>query len=298
MPSVAVIRTLLREITTVKRAPRVPEPDLIMDEPSKVAAYNQAGRIDGVMAPVYLFHCAQICEVIRPGDFVVDLACGPANQLALVARLNPEVRFLGIDLSEPMLARARELATSQGLGNVEFRHQDISKLESIPDRSADAVMTTMALHHLPTAAHLQATFAEIGRILKPGSGLYLVDFGRLKSKRSMQYFAHQYADRQPELFTVDYLNSLRAAFSFDDFRAAATALIGKGQLHSTFLSPYMIAFKSHTRRDHDPVLLARLRELMTALPAHHRTDLGDLMTFFALGGLKSRLLRASAEART
>ena len=68
MPSLPVLKTLLRELTTREQSARINEPDLVMDDPDKVAAYTRAGREDGVMAPVYLFHCAQICAVIRPGD--------------------------------------------------------------------------------------------------------------------------------------------------------------------------------------------------------------------------------------
>ena len=35
-----------------------------------LAAYVEAGREHAVMAPVYLFHGANICDVIRPGDTV------------------------------------------------------------------------------------------------------------------------------------------------------------------------------------------------------------------------------------
>ena len=118
MPSLPVLKTLARELVSRERSPRRTEPDLVMDDPEKVAAYTRAGREDGVMAPVYLFHCAQVCEVIRPGDTVVDLGCGPATQLAMVARLNPDVRFVGVDLSEEMLERARAYGAEQGLGNV------------------------------------------------------------------------------------------------------------------------------------------------------------------------------------
>lgn len=104
-----------------------------MDDPEKVTAYTRAGRIDGVMAPVYLHHCIHICEVIRPGDVAVDLACGPATQLAQVARLNPDVRFIGVDLSEPMLERARAHVAELQLKNVEFRLGDISLLEGFSD---------------------------------------------------------------------------------------------------------------------------------------------------------------------
>src|SRR5471032_367100 len=89
MPSPALVQTVLREFLSRQRAPRIPEPRLVMDDEDSVRAYTEAGGETGVMAPVYLYHAANISEVIRPGDTVVDLACGPATQLGLVARINP-----------------------------------------------------------------------------------------------------------------------------------------------------------------------------------------------------------------
>lgn len=290
MPNLAVLGTLLRELTTFDLPGRVPEPDLVMDDPAKVAAYNKAGQVNGVMAPVYLFHAANVCEVIKPGDVVVDLACGPANQLAMIAQLNPGTQFVGFDLSEPMLARAREHVASKNITNVRFETADITHVASLADGSVDAVISTMALHHLPTLEHLRQTFREAKRVLKPKGGIYMVDFGRLKSEKSIQYFAHQYADRQPELFTLDYLYSLRAAFSLREFRDAGRALHPLARLYSTFLAPYMIAFKSAVRRASDAYLRARLDELRSALPRHHKQDLRDLIAFFGFGGLHCGLL--------
>jgi ubiquinone/menaquinone biosynthesis C-methylase UbiE len=289
MPSAAVLLTMLRELTTRKAAPRVPEPDLVMDDPEKVAAYTRAGLVDGVMAPVYLFHCRQICEVIRPGDTAVDLGCGPAIQLAMVAALNPHTRFIGIDLSDPMLARADEHIRGLGLKNVRLRKADMTALRDLTDSSADAVFSTVALHHLPTVEDLERVFSEVNRILKPEGGLYLVDFGHLKSEKSIHYFAHQYADRQPELFTLDYLYSLRAAFHLSDFRAAYEKhLARRGRLCSTFLAPFMVAVKSPARRRGEAALTQRLVEMKRALPPHHQRDFADLTTFFRLGGLAAR----------
>lgn len=263
-----------------------------MDDPDKVAAYTRAGREDGVMAPVYLFHAAQICEVVRPGDTVIDLGCGPATQLALVARLNPEINFIGLDLSGEMLQKAQAHVKELGLQNVAFREADITDLSSFEDSSVDAVMSTMVLHHLPEVGALEKTFAEVKRILKPDGGLYLVDFGHLKSEKSINYFAYQYADRQPELFTLDYLYSLRAAFQRDDFkRLTDTHLSGRATLYSTFVMPFMVAVKSPRRATEMTAVIQKLQELKTALPNYHKTDLSDLRTFFSLGGLKSPLLK-------
>jgi len=292
MPTLSLLRTFCRELLTTERSARLNEPDLVMDDPGKVAAYTRAGREDGVMAPVYLFHCAQICEIIRPGDTVIDLGCGPATQLAMVARLNPRCRFIGIDLSPDMLVRARDHISEQGLTNVSFIEGSITELTSLADHSVDAVMSTVALHHLPDVAALERVFAEVRRVLKPGGGGYLLDFGHLKAEKSIHSFAYQYAERQAELFTLDYLYSLRAAFSREDFtRLTRKYFDASVRVYSTFLMPYMVAVKSQPRRGtDDQELISKLRVLRDNLPAYHKRDLWDLRTFFRLGGLPSPLL--------
>ncbi len=262
-----------------------------MDDPKKVAAYTRAGREDGVMAPVYLFHCAQVCDVIKPGDRVIDLGCGPATQLALIARINPDCDFIGIDLSTEMLDRAESYTREMGLSNVGFQHEDITRLASISDHSIDAVMSTVVLHHLPDTEALDRVFAEIARILKPGGGIYIVDFGHLKSEKSIHDFAYQYADRQAELFTLDYLYSLQAAFWKEDFQAVYQRhLTHSASFYSTFLVPFMVAVKSPCRRKPSREIQERLSLLVEQMPAYHKTDLTDLRLFFRLGGLKSPFL--------
>lgn len=285
------MRTLLREVMTRERAPRVPEPDLVMDDPEKVAAFTRAGREDGVMAPVYLFHCAHVCEIVRPGDTVVDLGCGPATQLGMIAKLNPEARFIGVDYSDGMLDRARTHVDELGARNVTFEKADMAELDLFQDKSVDAVFSTMALHHLANVDHLNRVLAETRRILKDDGGIYLVDFGHLKSQKSIQYFAYQYADRQPELFTLDYLYSLRAAFSLADFRkGVAMNLEGRAKVYATFLAPFMVAVKSTPRQAVAVPVRAALRDMRSALPAHHQTDINDLVSWFRPSGLRSRLL--------
>jgi len=287
LASLKVFKVFIHELLTFERSPRVPEPDLVMDRPEQVEAYSKAGAEGGTMAPVYLFHTAQISHVIRPGDQVVDLACGSANQLAQVARLNPDCHFLGVDLSPRMLDRARALVKEQGLRNCEFKLADITDLSFLADSHADAVTSTLAFHHLPDAKLLQASFKEAARILKPGGGVYFADLGHLHAESSIDYFGHQYADRQPEIFTEDYLNSLRAAFSMSDFKQAAQVFGQRVKVLSTFLVPYMMVVKTANRRPSDQQLSVALRGLRQSMPAYHQTDLQDLILFFRAGGLAS-----------
>ncbi len=284
-----VLGILLREICTSERANRIPEP-LLMETDQQVAAYADAGREAGSLAPMYLFHTSQACEVIRPGDTVVDLACGPANQLAQIAQLNPEVHFIGVDFSKPMVNEARRSMGERGIGNVEIRWGDITRLSDFEDGSVDAVISMLAFHHLPDGDALLTAFREAARILKPGGGVYFADLGHLRSQASIRQFAGQYASEQPEVFTLDYLNSLRAAFPLSAFQRAVRELSDSVRLFTTFVVPYLIVMKSSSRRPLDQALLRKIGEMRRSLPAHQRRDLVNLRRFFRLGGLASPYL--------
>jgi len=199
------------------------------------------------------------------------------------------VEFIGIDLSEPMLERARDHVIAQNLTNVELRLCSITDLHPFAGSSVDAVMSTLSLHHLPSVDDLRRVFSEVARVLRPDGGVYLTDFGHLRSERSIRYFANQYADRQPELFTLDYLNSLRAAFAVGEIESAAAALGRRARLYATFMAPYMVVVKSKIRRTGDGPA-KQLEKMRAAMPAHHQVDFRDLKTFFALGGLRTRLV--------
>lgn len=292
MLSIAFLNVILRELFSSEQVDRVTEPDLVMDDPEKVLAYTRAGREDGVMAPVYLFHAAHVSELINPGETVIDLACGPATQLGMIARLNPETNFIGVDLSQPMLDKANTYIAEQNLKNVKTVKGSITDLSMLEDQSADVVYSTMALHHLPDFKALKDTFSSIRRILKPDGGVYLADFSRLKSPKSIQYFANQYADRQPELFTLDYFYSLNAAFSLDNFKEAKSLLPEQVNLYKMFMLAFMVAFKSQPRRDVIPEELKKaLKTIENELPEHHKVDIEDLKQTFKLSGLKTNLLQ-------
>lgn len=288
MSTLPVVLHLLRELASRRDAFRVPEPDLIMEDADQVASFHAAGREDGVMAPVYLFHATHVSQVIRPGDTVVDLGCGPANQLGLVARLNPDAQFIGVDLSDQMLTMAESNLRTRGIDNVTLRHGDITNLDAFKDASVDAIMSTVVLHHLPDEASLFTCFKEIQRVLKPDGGLYLVDFGHLKTEATIRYMAYQYKDRQPDLFTIDYLNSLRAAFDLATWREGwSRHLQGFSGLYSTFLAPYMIAAKSPSCRDLPVEAKRQLNRAFHEMPPYHQADFRDLTRVFRLGGLRT-----------
>lgn len=285
-PRLSMLPILLREGLVRRRFSRQPEPGLIMDDAEQVAAYVEAGRIDGIMAAAYLFHTARASQVLQGCRRVLDLGCGPATQLGQIALCNPEINFIGVDLSQEMLDQAERYVRGLGLNNVEFRQDDVTRLEGMVEGSVDGVISTMALHHLPTLDHLRACFSRVGRLLKPDGALYIVDFGRLKSLKSVQYFAGLDAARQPSLFTQDYEQSMCAAFLAQDFQdlAAETLTLPRLRVYTTFIIPMLVIVKT-ADRPLPAALRERFKTMRQELPVRYRRDLDEIRQFLRLGGL-------------
>ncbi|MEU9171607.1 methyltransferase domain-containing protein [Streptomyces sp. NPDC048420] len=102
---------------------------------------------------------------VQPGDHVLDIGCGTGRTTRDAARAASPGTALGIDVSGPMLARAREQAEGEGLRNVGFVQADAQDHVFPPEHFSLAVSRfgTMFFSD-PVAA-----FANIARALRPGA---------------------------------------------------------------------------------------------------------------------------------
>lgn len=273
----------------VNRRPlaRAPEPEMLMEDRERVDAYADTARSgDGIMAAAALFHAGRASMVLGSSARVLDLGCGPAAQLARIARLHPDKRFCGAELSAPMLDSARRHLEALGLDNVELLRGDITRLTGVADASFDAVISTFALHHLPTLDDLRACLREARRVCKPNGALYLADFGRLRSDASVRRFARLRASSMPELLVRDYERSLRAAFTEEEHRTAVAEVFpARVRVLTTALVPFMVLIKTP-----DQWLASSKRAILRSerrvLSPVYRGDLDSLRAFFRLGGLE------------
>ena len=79
----------------------------------------------------------------RAGDLVVEMGCGPGDVVSRVARMYPEVRFLGLDVDAAMVAHAR---TVHSAPNLTFDQGDIT--EGRLEVDARMVFGIDVLHHV------------------------------------------------------------------------------------------------------------------------------------------------------
>src|SRR4030042_1024389 len=85
--------------------------------------------------------------VLKDHGEAIDLGCGAGQLVIEMTRKAPGLHMTGIDLSEKMLADARQSAQQSGLeGRVDFRLGNVEQIP-FPDQSLDLVISTASLHH-------------------------------------------------------------------------------------------------------------------------------------------------------
>src|SRR5207245_10156105 len=84
---------------------------------------------DAALVDAYLPLVPGLTEQLRAGARVADVACGTGHALVLLARAFPASTFVGYDLDEGAIARARAEAGGAGLANVSFDVCDAARLE-------------------------------------------------------------------------------------------------------------------------------------------------------------------------
>jgi arsenite methyltransferase len=148
--------------------------------------------------------------MIKKGDIVVDLGSGAGNDCFVARALTGEKgRVIGIDMTEPMIEKARANVKKLGYDNVEFRLGDIEDLPVESD-STDVVISNCVLNLVPDK---EKAFSEIFRILKPGGHLSVSDIvsrGELPEK--IKQAAEMYAGCVSGAIEIDeYLLQMKEA---------------------------------------------------------------------------------------
>ncbi|WP_433681099.1 arsenite methyltransferase [Nocardia sp. CA-119907] len=146
---------------------------------------------------------------LREGERVLDLGSGGGIDVLLSARrVGPTGKAYGVDMTDEMLALARENAAKAEAANVEFLKGTIEAIP-LPANSIDVVISNCVIN---LSVDKTAVFAEMARVLVPGGRIGISD---VVADDALS--AGQRAERG------DYVGCIAGALSYAEYRAGLTA---------------------------------------------------------------------------
>jgi arsenite methyltransferase len=151
---------------------------------------------------------------LYPGESVLDLGSGGGIDVLLSAqRVGPTGKAYGLDMTDEMLALARENQRQAGATNVEFLKGEIESIP-LPDDHVDVIISNCVIN---LAADKSVVLREAFRVLKPGGRLAISDIvvrGEVPTeiRRSIELWAGCIAGALEE---GEYVRQLEAA-GFED----------------------------------------------------------------------------------
>jgi SAM-dependent methyltransferase len=107
---------------------------------------------------------------VQRADRVLDVGCGTGQTTRQAAHVAVAGSVLGVDLSEPMLERARQLSADEGLRNVSYEQAD-AETHPFPAAGFDLCISRFGTMFF---ADPVAAFTNIGRALRPAARLVML----------------------------------------------------------------------------------------------------------------------------
>jgi tRNA (cmo5U34)-methyltransferase len=174
----------------------------------------ETGQQATIDAPLVLELVAKTsARHLKSGNRVLDLGCGAGNFTLRVLKETGGLHCDLVDLSQPMLARARERMANAA--SVTCHQTDLRGL-TFDEGSFEVILAGAVLHHLRDDDDWHKAFARFYRWLKPGGRIYVADLCTFDLPDVQELMWRRYRDYLESLGGTEYRQKVFAYIDKED----------------------------------------------------------------------------------
>jgi len=152
-----------------------------------VPALGKAGNIERYDAVLALMTRekrwrGELVKLVAPaaGETIVDIGCGTGTLAIALKAATPTSIILGVDPDPDILDIARRKAGEADADILWFEAMGDALDQIGPLQQCDKIVSSLVLHQCPMDVK-EAIVGQMWRLLKPGGGLYIADYGEQRS---------------------------------------------------------------------------------------------------------------------
>lgn len=176
----------------------------------------ETGQTATVDAALALGLVAEAAARVTPGARrLLDVGCGAGNFTLRTLQGLPGLDVTLIDLSEPMLARARERLGASSASAVRTVQGDVRSVD-LTAGSFDVIIAAAVLHHLRDDADWEAVIGKLADSLAPGGAIWVFDMVEADLPAVQELTWRRYGEYLASLRGAEYRDSVFAYIARED----------------------------------------------------------------------------------
>ena len=161
-----------------------------------------------VDAPIMLELISKLAASVKPdAENMLDIGSGAGNNTISILREKPGINSDLVDISLPMLEKAKERISKEKSGEVRIFHGDFRDL-ALPHSHYDLIIAAAVLHHLRDDSDWENCFNKIYGLLKTGGALFISDMVHHQHSAIHGAMWDRYGEHLESIGGTDYRNKV------------------------------------------------------------------------------------------
>ena len=176
----------------------------------------ETGQTAVIDAPLMMDLITQAAVAYTPQiRRVLDIGCGAGNNTLKLAQATADFDADLVDLSLPMLEKARQRVSAAIDGDVRIFQSDFRDVD-LPEGEYDVILAAAVLHHLRDDADWERAFEKIYRLTAPGGSVWITDLVSHETESVQALMWRRYGEYLSALGGEDYRKKVFAYIEKED----------------------------------------------------------------------------------